>query len=131
MTDYDYWNIESQLLVRSKLKKLNGELLKKPYIDLWSEKNPTFGYCYILSESLYHYIDKDVRAFCINMGELGNHWYVTINGSIVDFTGEQFKDPIDYSKGVGKGFLKGSIETNKGYISKRGYQMAKYLGLIK
>lgn len=121
----------SHSFVRSKLKQLNGELLKKPYRDLWSFKNPTLGYCYIVSETLYHYVDEDVKVFCINMGESGTHWYVTINGAIVDFTGEQFKEPVDYSKGVGKGFFKGSIKTDKGYISKRGYEMAKHLEFIK
>jgi len=120
----------SQSFVRNKLVELNGEMLKSPYKKRWTKDNPTLGYCYIVSEALYHYIDN-VKAFCISMGELGTHWYVTIDNSIVDFTGEQFNDEVDYSKGIGKGFFKGSVKTDKGYISKRGYEMAKHLGLIK
>lgn len=118
-----------QSFVTEKLKGLNGDLLKNPYKKLWSRSNPTLGYCYIVSEALYHYVDGNVKAYCISLEE-GTHWYVTIDGKIVDFTHEQFESPVNYEKGIGKGFFKGSVKTKKGYISKRGYEMAKHLELV-
>lgn len=120
----------NQSFVNHKLKELNGKLLKKQYSELWTEDNPTLGYCYIVSEAIYHYFKGEIKAFCINMGELGTHWYTTIDDEVVDYTGEQFGEPLNYSKGVCKGFFKGSYKTDKGYISKRGYEMAKHLELI-
>lgn len=115
--------------VIGKIAELNGDLLKSPYKQLWTIDNPTLGYCYIVSEALYHYLDGEIKAYCISMDN-GTHWYVKLDNNIHDFTNEQFDQDVDYSKGIGKGFFKGSIPTNKGYISKRGYAMAKHLELI-
>lgn len=117
-------------IVVNKLRDLDGELLKKEYKNRWTPDNPTLGYCYIVSEALYHYLDNEVKAYCISMDN-GTHWYVTVDGEIVDFTGDQFDFPVDYGKGIGKGFFKGSVKTARGYISKRGYEMALHLGLVK
>lgn len=123
--------ILGQEQVRQKLLSLNGSMLKKEYAKKWSRDNPTLGYCYIVSEALYHYLEGDIKAFCINLGsELGTHWFVKIDGIVTDYTGEQFSEPIDYSKAIGKGFFKGSVQTPKGFISKRGFEMAKHLELV-
>ena len=121
--------IEKSFVV-DKLRELGGDLLSSVYKKRWTADNPTLGYCYIVSEALYHYLDSDVKAYCISM-ENGTHWYVRVDGEIVDFTGDQFEVPVDYGKGIGKGFFKGSIKTDRGYISKRGYAMALHLGLVK
>lgn len=112
--------------IHKKLLELNGHLLKPNYKKLWSRENPTLGYCYILSEVLYHYIPENVKTYCIS-GDFGTHWFVKINGETVDFTKYQFNFEIDYSKAIGKGFFKGSIQTNKGYISKRGFELYQHL----
>ena len=117
--------------VIEKLRALNGEMLKNPYRQQWSADNPSLGYCYIVSEAIFHYIDAEVKAFCISMGEAGTHWFVKVDGDIVDFTSDQFDTPVDYSKAVGKGFFKGGIKTDKGYISKRGHAMAIHLGFTQ
>lgn len=121
--------IEKSFVV-SKLKELNGHLLKSHYKKLWTKNNPTLGYCYLVSEALYHYLDHDTKAYCISM-ESGTHWYVEVDGKIIDYTSDQFNNPVDYNKGVRKGFFKGSIKTNKGFISKRGHEMAKHLNLTQ
>lgn len=61
------------------------------------------------------------------------HWFVKVNNQIINLTGEQFTNQgilIDYNKAIGKDFFKGSIQTNKGYISKIGYEIAQLLNLI-
>lgn len=122
-----------QVFVNKQLKTLGNSLLKKPYKDDWTKDNPTYGYCYVVSEALYHYVEGEVKPYCISLGDGLTHWFVKINGKPVDLTGEQFTNKsivIDYNKAIGKGFFKGSIQTDKGFISKRGYEIAKLLGLV-
>ena len=120
----------SQQHVNKTLSLIGNSMLKKPYKDNWSRDNITYGYCYIMSEVLYHYAEGDVKAHCINLGKEGTHWFVTINNQIIDFTAAQFNGKIDYNKSIGKGLLKGGIPTSRGYISKRGYEFAKKLNVI-
>lgn len=121
----------SHYFVEQKLLKIGNSLLKEPYKSNWCSDNPTYGYCYIVSEALYHFLpEKNVSAYCMNLGEIGTHWYIKKNDEIIDFTASQFDFPIDYTKSVRKGFFKGSVQTNRGYISKRGYKIAELLELI-
>lgn len=125
-------NIQSftQEFVESKLQEIGAKLLKKPYVNHWRQDNCTYGYCYVVSEAFYHYLDEaNVHAYCLNLGDDGTHWYLKVNDEWIDFTHKQFNYPINYAKGVRKGFFKGSVKTKRGYISKRGYEMAKHLGL--
>lgn len=124
----------NETFVKAKLKELGNSMLKKPYKDMWTEDNPTLGYCYIVSEALYHYLDGDIKSYCISMGDGFTHWYIVRDGEILDFTKEQFIGlgmNIDYNRSVHKKFYKGSFETKKGFISKRGFEMAKLLNLIE
>lgn len=125
--------ILTQELVDRKLLELGNSMLKSPYKKLWTEDNPTWGYCYIVSEAIYHYIDGEYDSYCINLGEYGVHWFLKDknNGEIIDFTANQFKFDVDYSAGKRKAFLKGGIKTDRGWISKRGKQMAVHLGLTQ
>lgn len=120
----------TQHIVEEKLKEIGSTLLKQPYIQQWKEENCTYGYCYIVSEAFYHYLEEEhVRTYCMNLGDEGTHWFLKINDKIVDYTYKQFSHPLDYTKAICKGFFKGSVKTKRGYISKRGYEMAKHLGL--
>lgn len=125
----------NQNYINNKLLELKGEMLSKKYKSLWKEENPTFGYCYIVSEALYHYYyDENILPFCINFGEpVGTHWFLKNANTkeIIDFTGDQFDFQVDYNLGKRRVFLQGGIKTDKGLISKRGYEMAKHLGLIQ
>lgn len=122
--------IDKQFVIEI-LKNTNGNLLNKDYKRNWNIDNPTYGYCYIVSEAIFHYTNGNYTPQCINFGQ-GTHWYLKDKDTneIIDFTDEQFNFHIDYTKGKWCGFMKGSIKTSKGYISKRGYEIAKLLKLI-
>lgn len=102
-----------------------GKLLKAPYKSKWTADNPTYGYCYIVSEVLLHYyLSDDYKSYCINMGDEGVHWFLMNEaGTIVDFTNKQFVVPVNYKEAKRKAFFNGSIPTSKGKISKRGYEL--------
>ena len=117
--------------IEAKLQQLGNRLLKQPYKEQWRPENPTYGYCYIVSEAIYHYAPEKIKAYCMNLGpSWGTHWYITINNEIKDFTRKQFPFELDYRQAKGKGFFKGAIQTPRGFISKRGYEMASLLELI-
>lgn len=125
----------NQNYITEKLRVLNGELLSKQYKSSWNALNPTFGYCYIVSEAIYHYADlKEFVPYCINFGDsVGTHWFLrnVETGEILDYTRDQFNFTVDYTLAKRRTFLKGGTQTSKGYISKRGYEMAIHLELIK
>lgn len=124
----------TQEFVNQKLKELGNSMLKKPYKDLWTEDNPTFGYCYIVSEAIYHYGGGEYESYSHNYGEgYGVHWFLKDkdSGEVIDFTANQFPFEVDPNLFRRRAFFKGGIKTDKGWISKRGHQMAIHLGLIK
>ena len=92
---------------------LKPDLLKKEYKngplinpELYNDLS-LYGHCYVASECYYHLSgDKDIlKPQLIKVNGM-NHWYLKSDqGEIIDITAEQFRDPIDYSKGKGKGFL--------------------------
>lgn len=124
----------TQEFVNEKLKELGDSMLKNPYKKQWTEDNPTFGYCYVVSEAIYHYGDGEYEPYCYNYGnEYGTHWFLKDkeSGEVVDFTANQFPFEVDTSLFKRQAFLKGGMKTERGWISKRGKQMAIHLGLIE
>ncbi len=122
---------ETQENVNDKLRLLGNRFLKEPYKSRWSEDNPTLGYCYIVSEAFYHYggLENPV-PYVMSFPDGGTHWWLRDGDKIVDFTGNQFPEKVDYSKGVRCPFFKGGVTTpNGGHISKRGQHIAELLGL--
>lgn len=122
-----------QEIINNAVLKDKGNLLKKNYKNNWNKDNPTYGYCYIVSEAIYHYgnINDEYKPYCINFkGDIGTHWYLSNGKDVIDFTSAQFPFLINYKTGIRKSFFKGSVETRKGFISKRGYEMAKLLEII-
>ncbi|MBD7912935.1 hypothetical protein [Clostridium cibarium] len=124
----------TQSFINTKLKENGGKLLNNRWRKYWTPNTPTTGYCYIISEAIYHYYaDINYTPMYIPLPHnKGTHWFLKNKqtGTILDFTANQFDKPIDYTLGIGCGFMKGSIRTSKGYISKRGHEIAKLLGLI-
>jgi hypothetical protein len=122
----------NQNFINNKLTILGDSLLKKEYKNKWNTNKPTTGYCYIVCEAIFHYVEEnDIQIYYINLGkEIGVHWFLKYNNNIIDFTANQFDFPVDYSKGKRIGFFKGKYQTKKGFISERGYQIAKILNLI-
>jgi len=124
-------NLPTQDQVNTALREIGNSLLKQPYKDAWSEDNPTLGYCYVVSEALYHYaVDGTVTPRVISFPEGGTHWYLQTEEGIVDFTSEQFPFDVDYAASNRCPFFKGGVQTSRGYISKRGHIIAQKLGLV-
>lgn len=128
-------NPKKQKKISEKLANIGEGLIKKRYRDDWSVNNPTAGYSYILSEALYHYVYPKSKSYCLNLDEvgypgLGTHWFLKVDNKIIDFADDQFNIDIPYNKAKRKAFLQGSVETDRGWISKRGYELAKLLGYI-
>ncbi len=71
-------------------------------------KNPLSGHCYVINEALYHLTDASKSGLHPTgiKHEGGPHWYlVHDNGEVIDLTSGQFKTPVPYSEGRGRGFL--------------------------
>jgi len=115
--------IEQQKL-HDALRQMGRKHLKKQYKDDWTPERPTTGYCYVVTEVVYHCLAPEgSRAYCMKTEPGDTHWYiVTPGGEVVDQTSDQFDDPVDYSKGKPQNFLTKSI-------SKRGRMLAELLGL--
>lgn len=93
------------------LVTLGNKHLKKPWKQKWSKKNPTEGYCYIVSEVVYHYIApkgcKVMRLYIPGegTGTGGNHYFLQWpDGTVVDLTVGQYETVPDYSKAKGCAF---------------------------
>ena len=117
--------------VHETLRKLGPSLLKEPYKSKWTKQNPTYGYCYIVSEALYHYGKQGLRPCCLSLGGGCTHWFLKDGDTILDYTAAQFSFSLPYEQAVGKGFMKGSVKTHRGFLSKRGYAMAEALKLLR
>lgn len=79
------------------------------------DADPSWGCCYPATEVLYHlwgkqrgwkpaYIRYVVRVPGVR-SMTATHWFLMKNGITLDITAHQFKEPIDYSRAVGCGFL--------------------------
>lgn len=109
------------------LRKMGTKRLKKQYRKEWSSDNPTFGYCYVTAEMIYHYLaPQGSKPCCARTSPTVVHWWVeTPDGTILDGTGDQFQgQKIPYHEGKGCGFLTKQP-------SKRAQELAALLGLTK
>ena len=79
------------------------KLRKKPYRG---DPNYLTGHCYIASEALKELLGDEWKP-CNIRHEGGPHWYLQHRktGKILDVTAGQFKIPVPYQQGIGKGFL--------------------------
>src|SRR5271157_3415437 len=101
------WTDFRQVIIDS----LSDDLLTKPYqqLKIGNPKLPnTTGHCYVASEAAYYLLggkeDGWIPQFIRHLGN--PHWFLKHkSGFILDITYDQFKSPIDYSKGRGCGFL--------------------------
>ncbi len=70
--------------------------------------SPYAGHCYVASEAIYHLLGGKkagyVPQFIRHEGQ--PHWFLrSPDGRVIDPTRDQFKTPVPYDKGKGKGFL--------------------------
>lgn len=120
------------------LLELGPALLKPEWKRKWTRDRPTTGYCYLVSEVIWHFYDEYTEPYCVNLDRalgvtgMGTHWWVVgCNGQIIDFTSDQFNFPIPYALGKRTAFFKGAVQTRDGlFISKRGFELAKKLNAI-
>jgi hypothetical protein len=107
------------------LRQMGTKYLKPPWRKEWSKERPTTGYCYVVSEVIYHYLaPKGSRPFVIK-NENYNHWFIRDpDGSPIDQTADQFDEPVDYTLGKPHNFRTKPI-------SNRGRVLAELLGLKK
>jgi len=126
--------INMEELIKEAILKDRGNLLKPKYREEWTEENYLRGYCYLVSEVLYHYVPtfKDYRPYMIYMTESETHWFLKNDqtGDIADYTAGQYGG-IPYQLAMKRGFFKGSIQTERGFISKNGHKLAKMLKLLQ
>lgn len=93
-------------LVDSTVQSLSDDLRKPKYRG---NENPLTGHCYVASEALYHLMGGRKSGWVPhNIKHEGDqHWYLKNKetGEIIDPTAGQFKTPVPYHLGRGKGFL--------------------------
>jgi 8-oxo-dGTP pyrophosphatase MutT (NUDIX family)/GNAT superfamily N-acetyltransferase len=81
--------------------------IRKPQYQ--GSDNCLAGHCYVASETLYHMLGgKESGWVPMNIQhEGGPHWYLKHkhSGVILDPTASQFKTPVPYENGRGRGFL--------------------------
>ncbi len=81
---------------------LGAKNVRKQYRHLWSEKNPAFGYCYVISEFLFHCLTEPTVPKVIPTAA-GLHWFLQLsNGQPLDLAKD---DEYDYAKGVRRPFM--------------------------
>lgn len=95
----------------SRLQKLfDPKLLKPEYRKKWSQENPTYGFCYIGSETLYHLFAKDLGYVPMNArDDRGiSHWWLEKETNRIDPTADQYyyenREP-PYVHGTHRSFL--------------------------
>lgn len=101
-------------LFKRVIREDQGALLKKEY-QIEGE-HYTFGYCYIASEALYHYMggkDSNLTPVCGRDDNGIVHWWLRDNrGNIFDITREQYTSKGEtppYDKGRACGFIGSKI----------------------
>lgn len=86
------------------VSQLTDDLRRAPYKG---DPNPLTGHCYVASEALLYLLGSDEWKPCNISHEGSPHWYLKnkTTGKILDPTAGQFKTPVPYELGKGKGFL--------------------------
>lgn len=114
--DEKYQNFEATILSDEFVSALYGALrlmgkknLRKQYRHLWDEQHPYQGYCYVVTELLYHLSDKKLVPKNFPTPE-GRHWYLEMtDGTVLDLTAD--KDDYDYSQGKIGHFMTTNMST--------------------
>lgn len=97
---------KNEELVGLAVDSLTNDLRKPQYR---SSPNKLTGHCYVASEALYHMLGgREAGWVPHHVSHEGEpHWYLKHkeSGAILDPTAGQFKTPVPYAQGRGKGFL--------------------------
>lgn len=100
-------------------KKFDDKELKKMFLKVWDVdllkpeykaqavgKSKSWGQCYITSEFLYHELKGKYKCSVKRMKwENTTHWWLEIDGGVIDFTGDQYESVPNYLLGKSCSFL--------------------------
>jgi hypothetical protein len=92
-------------VARAVRASLTPDLLKPVFAG---GAEPLAGHCYVASEAYFHLVGGAAAGWTpvAVQHEGGPHWWLRgPGGRIVDLTAEQFRTPVPYGLGRGKGFL--------------------------
>ncbi len=93
-------------LIAATTESLDNSLRRPQYR---SSPNPLAGHCYVASEALWHMMGGHESGWVPqNVKHEGDqHWYLrhAKTGQILDPTASQFRTPVPYDQGRGRGFL--------------------------
>lgn len=87
-------------------KVLTPDLLKREWAQ--NPRTPLTGHCYAATEAMYHMLGGKAAGYKAvgAQHEGGSHWWLQgPRGEVIDPTAGQFKTPVPYARGVGRGFL--------------------------
>lgn len=112
------------------LRTMGTKHLKPMMRPGWSDDNPAWGYCYVVSEMTYFYCaPKGTIPYLVKVpGDPGTHRFLLWpDGQIVDLTCEQFPDYslVNYANARVSYFMQSGCTGP----SKRAQQVATLLGL--
>lgn len=101
---FDLVGLEKELL-HNALKEMGSKYLVVDK-DKWSSEKPTTGYCYVVSEVVYHYYaPRGTRPARLENSERSSHWFLVYPGNVViDLTLDQNPEPFDYHKAEFRNF---------------------------
>ncbi len=83
-----------------RVQELLTDELRRP--EYRGHPNPLRGHCYVASEVLQRLVGGTPHTL---HHEGGVHWYLVVDGEVLDATASQFSTVPDYTKGRGRGFL--------------------------
>ena len=121
--------LPTQKKMDEKLLSLGDRLVHADWKNRWTPELPATGYCYVVTEVLWHYGLAEGEPEQLVLHDGSTHWYLRAgDGTVTDLTASQFDTLPDYTAGRVKPFYAGKVPTPRGLISERGYALAQYLG---
>lgn len=89
-------------MINAVKRALSDELRRPPWRG---SPNRLAGHCYVACEALFHLTGGRFRPHFIRH-EGAPHWFLQDErGRVIDPTASQFRTPVPYDRGRGKGFL--------------------------
>ena len=75
------------------LRQMGTKYLKRPYRDDWTPENPTYGYCYVVSEMVFHCLaPAGSKPHILHTDNENTHWFIKWpSGEVVDLTADQIR----------------------------------------
>jgi len=106
------------------LRQMGKKHLRPQYKDRWTPERPTTGYCYVVTEVIYHYVAPEgYRPRVMKTSGNDTHWFLERqDGKVIDLTDDQFDERLNYSAGKPQNFMTTEV-------SNRGAILADLLGL--